>query len=129
MTPIDKYNYLETLKKENHKVLMVGDGLNDAPVLAGADISMAPGTAIDMAQNAADIVFMGDKFLPVLTAYNIAVLTQKLVKQNFALSILYNFIAVPLAFMGLITPMLAALAMSLSSLIVIANSFRLRRYK
>lgn len=129
MSPIDKYNYLEKLKSENHKILMVGDGLNDAPVLAGADISMAPGTAIDMAQNAADIVFMGDKFSPVLTAYNIAVLTQKLVKQNFALSILYNFIAVPVAFMGLITPMLAALAMSLSSLIVIANSFRLRRYK
>ncbi len=129
LTPIDKYHYLENLKSENHKVLMVGDGLNDAPVLAGADISMAPGTAIDMAQNAADIVFMGENLSSVAYTHSIAKLTQKLVKQNFALSILYNIIAVPAAFCGIITPMLAALAMSGSSLIVIANSFRLRRYK
>lgn len=128
-TPVDKYNQLEKMKAAGHKVLMVGDGLNDAPVLAGADVSMAPGTAIDMAQNAADIVFMGDKLSPVFYTYQIAKLTQLLVKQNFAISIIYNFIAVPLAFCGLITPMLAALAMSGSSLIVIGNSFRLRRYK
>jgi len=129
MTPIDKYNQLEKLKSEGHKVLMVGDGLNDAPVLAGADISMAPGTAIDMAQNAADIVFMGENLSPVSYAHFIAKMTQVLVKENFAISIVYNFIAVPAAFCGVITPMLAALAMSGSSLIVIGNSFRLRRYK
>lgn len=128
-TPIDKYNQLEQIKSAGHKVLMVGDGLNDAPVLAAADVSMAPGTAIDMAQNAADIVFMGDKLSPVSYTHQIAKLTQTLVKQNFAISIIYNFIAVPAAFCGIITPMLAALAMSGSSLIVIANSFRLRRYK
>ena len=128
-TPIDKYNQLEQIKSAGHKVLMVGDGLNDAPVLAAADVSMAPGTAIDMAQNAADIVFMGDKLSPVSYTHQIAKLTQTLVKQNFAISIIYNFIAVPAAFFGIITPMLAALAMSGSSLIVIANSFRLRRYK
>lgn len=128
-TPIDKYNQLENLKAAGHKILMVGDGLNDAPVLAGADVSMAPGTAIDMAQNAADIVFMGDQLLPVSYTHQIAKLTQLLVKENFAISIIYNFIAVPAAFCGLITPMLAAIAMSGSSLIVIGNSFRLRRYK
>lgn len=128
-TPVDKYAQLEKLKSAGHKILMVGDGLNDAPVLASADVSMAPGTAIDMAQNAADIVFMGDKLSPVSYTHRIAKLTQILVKQNFAISIIYNFIAVPAAFCGLITPMLAALAMSGSSLIVIGNSFRLRRYK
>lgn len=128
-TPIDKYNYIEGLKAKGHKVLMVGDGLNDAPVLVSADVSMAPGTAIDMAQNAADIVFMGDHLAPVAYTHSIARMTQALVKQNFMLSIVYNFIAIPLAFMGWITPMIAALAMSGSSLIVIANSFRLKRYR
>ena len=129
LTPIGKYEQLEATKAKGHKVLMVGDGLNDAPVLAGADVSMAPGTAIDMAQNAADIVFMGDHLAPVAFAHRIAKMTQILVKENFAISIIYNFIAVPAAFCGVMTPMLAALAMSGSSLIVIGNSFRLRRFK
>ena len=125
-TPPEKFAVLEDLKHEGHKILMVGDGLNDAPVLAGADVSMAPGTAIDMAQNAADIVFMGDRLAPVYETYQTACLTQKLVKQNFALAVVYNIIAVPLALAGLVTPLIAAIAMSGSSLIVIANSFRLR---
>jgi Cu2+-exporting ATPase len=125
-TPLEKYDVLEELKNKGHKVLMVGDGLNDAPVLVGANVSMAPGTAIDMAQNAADIVFMGDKFSPVLEAYKIAQKTQSLVKQNFGLAVLYNLIAVPLALSGMVTPLIAAIAMSGSSLIVIANSFRLK---
>ena len=126
LTPPEKFDYMESLQKQGRIVLMVGDGLNDAPVLSGANVSMAPGSAIDMAQNAADIVFMGDKLSPVLDAYKVATLTQKLVKQNFALAVLYNIIAVPLAFMGLVTPMIAAIAMSGSSLLVIANSFRLK---
>lgn len=126
LTPPEKFDFMESQKKSGHTILMVGDGLNDAPVLSGADISMAPGTAIDMAQNAADIVFMGDVLSPVLAAHDIAVRTQKLVKQNFILAVLYNLVAVPLAFMGLVTPMIAAIAMSGSSLLVIANSFRLK---
>lgn len=125
-TPAQKYEVLEGFKRDGHKVLMVGDGLNDAPVLAGADVSCAPGTAIDMAQNAADIVFMGGNLSPVYATYKVANLTQKLVKQNFALAVLYNMIAVPLALAGFVTPLIAAVAMSGSSLIVIANSFRLR---
>lgn len=125
-TPTQKYDVLEGFKRDGRNVLMVGDGLNDAPVLAGADVSFAPGTAIDMAQNAADIVFMGRKLSPIYTAYQTALLTQRLVKQNFALAVLYNMVAVPLALAGFVTPLIAALAMSGSSLIVIANSFRLR---
>ena len=125
-TPPQKYEVLNEFKERGCKILMVGDGLNDAPVLAGADVSMAPGSAIDMAQNAADIVFMGEDLAPVYKAYRVSRLTQKLVKQNFALAIIYNIIAVPLALAGLVTPLIAALAMSGSSLLVIANSFRLR---
>ncbi|MGB0719176.1 MAG: heavy metal translocating P-type ATPase [Bdellovibrionales bacterium] len=124
-TPPQKFERLQRLKSHGHTILMVGDGLNDAPVLAGADVSIAPGTAIDLAQNAADIIFMGNDFAPVYTAYETAVLTQKLVKQNFALAALYNLIALPLALCGFVTPLIAALAMSGSSLVVIANSFRL----
>lgn len=125
-SPVEKFNIIEQYKARGHKVLMVGDGLNDAPSLQGADVSMAPGTAIDMAQNAADVVFMGDELAPAFEAYQTACFTQKLVRHNFILAILYNLIAIPLAFCGMVTPLVAAIAMSGSSLIVIANSFRLR---
>jgi len=124
--PTEKFDILEDYKAKGHSVLMVGDGLNDAPVLAAADVSIAPGTAIDMAQNAADIVFMGEKLAPVYEAYEIAKLSQKLVRQNFALAIVYNICVIPMAVAGMVTPMIAALAMSGSSLVVIANSFRIK---
>lgn len=125
-TPQDKYEYLERLKADGHCILMVGDGLNDAAVLAAANVSVAPSTAIDIAQNTADIVFTGSALQPVLDVYDTAQKTGTLVRQNFALAILYNIIAVPVAFAGFVTPLIAALAMSGSSLVVIANSFRLR---
>lgn len=125
-TPPEKYQILESYRNKSHCILMVGDGLNDAPAMAYADVSMAPGTAIDMAQNAADIIFMGDKIMPVFETYQTARLSQKLVKQNFALAILYNICVIPIALAGLVTPMIAAIAMSGSSLIVIANSFRIK---
>ena len=126
ISPPEKFEIMEKMQADGHKILMVGDGLNDAPTLAGANVSMAPGTAIDMAQNAADIIFMGDHYSPVYDTYMISKLTQKLVKQNFMLAILYNIIAIPLALAGMVTPLIAAIAMSGSSLIVIGNSFRLR---
>ncbi|MCB1539247.1 MAG: HAD-IC family P-type ATPase, partial [Alphaproteobacteria bacterium] len=126
MTPPGKYALLERLRDEGRRVLMVGDGLNDAPVLAGAQVSMAPGSALDMAQKASDIVFMGDLFAPVYTAYRTGARAQRLVWENFMLAGLYNAIAIPLAFMGLVTPFVAAIAMSASSVAVIVNSFRLR---
>jgi Cu2+-exporting ATPase len=125
-TPPQKFALLEDMQADGKQILMVGDGLNDAPALAAANISIAPGTAIDLAQNAADIVFMGEKFRPVYTAYSTARATQKLVKQNFALALAYNLIAIPVALCGLVTPFVAALAMSGSSLLVILNSFRLK---
>lgn len=125
-TPPEKFNLIEKHKEDGHKILMIGDGLNDAPALMAADISMAPGTAIDISQNAADIIFMGRSFSPVRRAYNIARKTQNLIRQNFLLAVMYNIIAIPLAFMGYVTPLIAALAMSGSSLLVIANSFRLK---
>lgn len=124
--PVDKHGILESFRGGNRKILMVGDGLNDAPVLSAADVSMAPGTALDIAQNAADIIFQGKLLSPVSFTYKIALRTRTLIKQNFALAVIYNAIAIPLAFMGLVTPMIAAIAMSGSSLLVIANSYKLK---
>ncbi len=125
-SPVDKYAVLSGLKAQGHNVMMVGDGLNDAPVLSGADVSMAPGSAIDMAQNAADIIFMGESLAPVSFAHETAKRARSLVKVNFILALIYNITTIPLAFAGLVTPMVAALAMSGSSMLVIANSFRLK---
>lgn len=126
-TPVDKYQIMTALKEEGRNILMVGDGLNDAPVLAGADVSMSPAEASHLAQNASDVVFLGRGLMPLVLTYDVARLSQKLVKQNFALTVLYNIFAIPLAMAGYVTPLIAALAMSGSSLAVIANSFRLHR--
>lgn len=126
VTPAGKLEALEALKKEGRKVLMAGDGLNDAPVLAGADVSVSPSTAADIAQNAADIVFTGEKLAALTVAVDAARLSQKLVKQNFVMAVLYNIVAIPLAMAGFVTPLVAAVAMSGSSLAVILNAFRLR---
>ncbi|HCQ70510.1 MAG: heavy metal translocating P-type ATPase [Alphaproteobacteria bacterium] len=126
-TPPEKYDIMQRLKdQDGANVLMIGDGMNDAPVLCGADVSIAPGSAIDLAQNAADIIIMGDDFSPIADVYQTARTTQSLVKQNFALAGMYNVIAIPFALAGMVTPLGAALAMSGSSIIVILNSFRLK---
>ncbi len=125
--PEDKFDFIENFSKQNKKSLMVGDGLNDAAALAAADVSMAPSSAVDLTQDTADIVFMGDSLEPVKATYKIARHSQKMVKQNFTLAVVYNVIAIPFAMGGFVTPVIAAIAMSASSLIVIANSFRLNR--
>lgn len=125
LSPIEKYNKINKLKASGAKVLMVGDGLNDAPSLASATVSMSPSSAMDITQNAADIVFQGENLKPVLTALDTAKFSQILVKQNFTLAILYNIIAIPMAIFGYVTPLIAAIAMSSSSLVVIANAMRL----
>lgn len=125
VSPVQKCDYLEALKAEGAKVLMVGDGLNDAPALAAAHVSMSPSTAMDITQNTADIVFQGDRLSPVLEAIDAAHRSTRLVRQNFGLAIVYNIIAIPVAVLGYVTPLVAAAAMSGSSLVVILNAFRL----
>jgi Cu2+-exporting ATPase len=131
LSPTEKCDVLEQLKQQGNPVLMVGDELNDAPSLAMADVSISPSTAMDIMQNTADIVFQGNKLSPVFTAWYTAKHANELVKQNFALAVVYNLIAIPMGVMGYVTPRIAALAMSGSSLVVIGNSFRLnfRRQK
>jgi len=129
LTPVEKSTILDELKHQGAQVLMVGDGLNDAPSLALATVSMSPTSAIDITQNAADMVFQGESLRPVLTAWKVACFAQTLVKQNFLLSIGYNVIAIPMAVAGYVTPLVAAIAMSSSSLLVIANAMRLNWQK
>jgi len=127
VSPQAKLAALEALKAQGRRPLMVGDGLNDGPALAAAHASIAPGSASDASQQAADAVFIGEKLMPVALAVRVAKATMRIVRQNFGFSIIYNVLAVPLALFGLVTPLIAAIAMSVSSLVVVANSLRLAR--
>jgi P-type Cu2+ transporter len=124
LKPAAKVARLEHLRREGRKVLMVGDGLNDAPALAGADVSISPATAADLTQTVADAIFLGDRLAPVCAAINASRIARRLMRENLGLAIAYNMFAVPLAMAGYVTPLGAAVAMSSSSLLVTFNALR-----
>jgi Cu2+-exporting ATPase len=127
MTPADKIARIAALRASGRKVLMVGDGLNDAPSLAAADASLSVASAAHVTQTAADAVFLGDRLAPVRAAIAIARRAHRLMRENLRLAVVYNAIAVPVAIAGLASPLIAAVAMSGSSILVTLNALRARR--
>jgi P-type Cu2+ transporter len=128
-TPQEKAAAIETLTAQGRKVLMVGDGLNDAAALAKAHAAMAPGTALEASQNAADLVFSGEGLGAVIEAVDVARGARRRALENFAFAAAYNALAAPAAILGLVNPLVAALAMSGSSLVVTLNALRMGRAK
>ncbi|HEY1141276.1 MAG TPA: heavy metal translocating P-type ATPase [Lysobacter sp.] len=126
-TPGDKLNFVRGLQQQGRCVAMIGDGLNDAPVLAGADVSIAIGEGAALAQRAADLVLASPSLSRIPAAMALARRTRRIVRQNFAWAIGYNLVALPLATAGLVTPWIAALGMTASSLAVTLNALRLAR--
>ena len=124
--PANKMQYVQQLQQQGINVAMVGDGVNDAPVLATADISISMAQGTTLAKSAADLVLNSQHLQPIVDAFKISTKMMQIIRQNFTWAIGYNIVAIPFAMAGLIQPWLAAIGMSLSSLLVVLNSLRLR---
>jgi Cu2+-exporting ATPase len=129
LSPDGKLDFIQNLQRHGDSVLMVGDGINDAPVLAAADVSVAMGAGTQIAISKADYILMNDQLPTVVKAMQLTRKTLRIIRQNLAWAVIYNILAIPAAVMGLVPPWLAALGMSASSLIVVVNALRLTRFK
>ena len=126
LAPVDKLEQLQQRQQNGETVAVVGDGVNDAPVLAGADVSIAVARASPLAAATADVVILNDDIRAVAQAIHAGRRALTLIRQNLAWALAYNLLAVPAAALGYVPPWLAAIGMSASSLIVVANTLRLR---
>jgi Cu2+-exporting ATPase len=127
LTPSDKVARVEQLQQQGHVVAMIGDGINDAPVLARAQVSLAMGKGTQLAQNSADMVLLSERLPHVPLAIALSRRTLRIIRENLSWAVLYNVSALPLAAMGFITPWMAGIGMSASSLLVVLNALRLSR--
>jgi Cu2+-exporting ATPase len=128
-SPEDKLKLIHSMQESGDTVIMVGDGINDAPVLAGADASVALADGALLAQTSADLIMLGHSLSPLITAFRTTRKTMRIVRQNLVWAVVYNATALPLAAMGMVPPWAAAIGMSASSLIVVLNALRLSRFE
>lgn len=126
LSPEDKLSFIKEKQNEGEVILMVGDGLNDAPALSLTDVSIAPANATDISQSSADLIMIGSDLLPIITAIETSQKANELIKQNLMFAALYNIITVPIALAGGLTPLIAAILMSSSSILVMLNAQRLK---
>ena len=126
-TPEDKYEYIEALQKQGRFVWAIGDGVNDAPLLARADVSIAVGAGAPLAAAGADAILTAVSLEPLARTLALADKTQTIIKENLLWALVYNLLAIPAAMMGLVNPWVAGIGMSLSSLAVTLNAWRLRK--
>ncbi|MGI9295435.1 MAG: HAD-IC family P-type ATPase, partial [Pseudomonadales bacterium] len=127
-TATQKLDYIQQLQQRGARVMMLGDGINDIPVLAAGDVSVAMSNASDLAKTHSDCILLSGRLQAVIDLQQLADRTRQTIRQNLAWALAYNLVAIPLAVQGLVPPYLAAIGMSLSSLLVVLNSLRLQRW-